>query len=149
MTEDTPTEARPLESTDRWTLAKDVGLLQVKLIVDGFRDLLLVPISLVAGLISVFGGSDEDRSTFYRVVCIGKQSEKWINLFGAYDNAPQALKDEYDFGDRSIDDIVNHVENFVVDEYKTGGVTAQAKQQLDKALEEIRRNVKRSETDTW
>ena len=36
---------------DRWTLIRDVAVLQVKLIVDGLRDFILVPISLVAGLI--------------------------------------------------------------------------------------------------
>ena len=148
MTKDTRAKALPAESPDRWTLVKDVALLQVKLVVDGFRDLLLVPISLVAGIVSVFASKDEDRSSFYRIVCVGKQTEGWINLFGAYDNAPQSLKDEYNFGQRSIDDIVNHVETFVVDEYKSGGVTAQAKQHLDKALEEIRRNIRKTDAES-
>ena len=38
---------------DRWALLRDIAVLQVKLVVDGARDLVLVPISLVAGLISL------------------------------------------------------------------------------------------------
>ena len=30
---------------DRWTLLRDLAVLQVKLLVDGFRDLVLVPAS--------------------------------------------------------------------------------------------------------
>ena len=38
---------------DRWTLIRDILVLQLKLIVDGFRDLILVPISLVVGFVSL------------------------------------------------------------------------------------------------
>ena len=37
-----------------------------------------------------------------------------------------------------MDDIVSKVESFVVDEYKRGGVTAQAKSRIDEALEKLR-----------
>ena len=36
-----------------WTLIRDIAVLQVKLIVDGLRDLLLVPASLIAGIVSI------------------------------------------------------------------------------------------------
>lgn len=127
---------------DRWTLIRDVGLLQVKLIVDGFRDLLLVPASLIAGLISVFSTGSYESTVFYRLVCMGKQTEQWINLFGAYENAPESLRAEYKIDQKSLDDIVGKVEGFVVDEYKKGGVTKQAKQQIDRALRELQRNLK-------
>ena len=35
--------------TGRWDLVRDVAVLQVKLIVDGLRDLILLPASLIAG----------------------------------------------------------------------------------------------------
>ena len=124
---------------DRWSLARDVGVLQVKLIVDGFRDLLLVPASLIAGIVSIFSSDPEEQTAFYQVVCIGKQSEKWINLFGCYDNAPQSLKDEYQFERGGIDDLVSKVETFVVNEYQNGEVTATARQHLEKALNELKK----------
>ena len=136
MSEETSLET---SGRDRWTLIRAVGLLQVKLIVDGFRDLLLVPASLVAGIISVFSSEPEEQTAFYRIVCIGKQSEKWINLFSAYDNAPQSLKDEYEFERAGIDDLVDKVETFVVNEYQNGGVTATARQHLEKALNELKK----------
>ncbi len=128
---------------DRWTLIRDIGLLQIKLIVDGLRDLILVPASLIAGIISIFSPGKEHGSAFYRLVCMGKQTEQWINLFGAYENAPQSLKEEYALQERGIDDLVNKVETYVIDEYKKGGVTRQAKDHLDRALSELQRNLKR------
>ncbi|MDH3613528.1 MAG: hypothetical protein OES10_09625 [Gammaproteobacteria bacterium] len=124
----------------RWTLIRDVAVLQVKLIVDGARDLILVPASLIAGIVSLAKTKDgKPGNEFYTLVGVGKQSERWINLFGAYKNAPPEVIEENHFGDADMDEIVSRVESFVVDEYKRGGVTAQAKERLDKALDAMQR----------
>ena len=73
--------------TDRWVVIRDIGVLQVKLIVDGLRDLILVPVSLVLGVISLTRTGKETGSEFYELLRLGKRSERWINLFGAADKA--------------------------------------------------------------
>jgi hypothetical protein len=125
---------------DRWTLIRDVVVLQAKLIVDGFRDLLLVPASLVAAIVSLASG-DKDRPgpQFYQLIGLGKQSERWIDLFKAYENAPEELRRENDFAVSNMDELVDRFGSFVVDEYERGGVTAQAKERIDKALDAIQR----------
>ena len=128
------------ERPAHWTLLRDIGVLQVKLIIDGFRDLLLVPASLIAGLISLVNSQNgKPGSEFYELVSVGRQSERWINLFGAINNAPAEVRDRAHFGEADIDEIVARMENFVVDEYQRGGVTAQAKARLDKVLEKIQK----------
>jgi len=123
-----------------WTLIRDIAVLQVKLIVDGLRDLILVPASLVAGIVSLVKTTDgKPGPQFYLLVSAGKQSERWINLFGAIRNAPPEVVDENPFGEADMDDIVLRIESFVVDEYKRGGVTAQAKERIDKAMQAMRR----------
>ena len=129
-----------------WTLIRDIAVLQVKLIVDGLRDLILVPASLIAGIVSLSKTKDGKPGTeFYALVSAGKQSEHWINLFGAIRNAPPEVVDEYNFGKADIDEIVSRVESFVVDEYKRGGVTAQAKERINKAMQAMRRRRKKPE----
>ena len=124
-------------STDRWGLIRDIVVLQFKLIVDGLRDLILVPASLVVGIVSLFTVDDSGRgAAFYRLIALGKRSEQWIDLFGALRNAPPEIR-QAGWEDRSIDDIVGRVETFVVDEYHRGGITAQAKEHIDKALDAI------------
>ena len=125
---------------DRWTLIRDVVVLQAKLVVDGFRDLLLVPASLVAAIISLASG-DKGRPgpQFYQLIGVGKQSERWIDLFKAYENAPEELRRESEFAVSNLDELVDRFESFVVDEYERGGVTAQAKERIDKALDAIQR----------
>lgn len=125
---------------DRWTLLRDLAVLQVKLLVDGFRDLVLVPASLIAGIISLVKGTkDHPGPQFYQLIGVGKQSEVWINLFKAYEHAPVEVKQEYSFGAANMDELVDKFESFVVDEYQRGGVTRQAKERIDKALNSIQR----------
>ncbi len=126
---------------DRWTLIRDLFVFQAKLLVDGFRDLLLVPASLIAGLWSIVSG-DKDRPgpQFYQLVGLGKQSEAWIDLFKVYENAPEEVRREHEFAGTNMDELVDRLESFVVDEYERGGVTAQAKERIDKALDAIQRS---------
>lgn len=129
----------PPTGPGRWTLVRDAGVLQFKLIVDGLRDLLLVPLSLIAALISLLR-SDNGRPgpQFYRLLAAGKRSERWIGLFSALRNAPPSVVQEA-ADEPSIDDLILRAENYVVDEYRRGGVTAQAKERLQSAFDALLR----------
>ena len=122
-----------------WELVRDASVFQVKLLIDGMRDLVLVPASLVAGVISLIKSENgHPGPQFYKVVSMGQQSERWINLFGALRNAPAGVEKENRFGDTDIDDLIARVENFVADEYRRGGVTAQARQRIADVLAAMR-----------
>lgn len=127
-------------SQRRWVLLRDIGVLQVKLLIDGMRDIILVPASLIAGIVSL-ASSENNRPgpQFYHLLAWGKQSERWIDLFGAVKNSPEEIDQPQAFADQGIDDIVGRLESFVVDEYKRGGVTTQAKERLDKILDAVQR----------
>jgi hypothetical protein len=122
----------------RWTLIRDIGVLQLKLIVDGLRDLVLVPISLVASVVSLAkSGRGGGGTEFYDLLRLGRKSERWINLFGAADNSPSVEDEDVEFSNADIDGLVSRVESFVIDEYRKGGVTKQAKVGLDKAIDSL------------
>lgn len=128
----------------RWTLIRDIAVLQVKLIVDGLRDLILVPASLIAGVVSLVRTKDgKPGPEFYSLIGAGKQSERWINLFGALRNAPPEIQEQNHFGNVDMDHIVARVESFVVDEYQRGGVTAQAKERIEKGMAAMQRRRKK------
>ena len=128
---------------NRRDLIRDIAVLQVKLVVDGFRDLLLVPVSLIVGLISLVTGGPNPGIEFYELLRLGKRSEKWINLFGAAERMPVEALQERPLPVGDIDEMVTRVESFIVDEYKTGGVTKQAKERLDQALDILHRRVRK------
>ncbi len=139
-------EAEKLDGPDRWTLIRDVAVFQIKLLFDGFRDLLLLPISLITGIVSLVKGGREPSSEFYDLLRIGRRSERWINLFGAASHLHGPPSDEDRFPVEDVDAMVSRVESYVVDEYRRGGVTAQAKERLDKALDLLHRKARRQKS---
>ena len=131
------------DGPDRWTLIRDVAVFQVKLLFDGFRDLLLLPISLIAGFASLIKGGRKPSSDFYDLLRVGRRSERWINLFGAASHLHGPPSDEDRFPVEDVDEMVSRVESYIVDEYRRGGVTAQAKERLDKALDLVHKKAQR------
>lgn len=129
---------------DRWSLARDIAVLQVKLVADGLRDFVLVPVSMIAGLIGLVRFRESSGSEFYDLLRVGKKSERWINLFAAVDNLPEAEEERIHFPDEDIDALVSRVESFVVDEYRKGGVTRQAKDHLHQLLNSVNRRRKKN-----
>jgi hypothetical protein len=98
----------------RLDLLRQAAVLQLKLLVDGFRDAMLIPISLVAAAIGVLrGGPDCDRE-YRRVIELGLRSERWINLFGHH----QPLDESGKAG--SLDTVLEQVESTVLEQYQRG-----------------------------
>jgi hypothetical protein len=123
------------EPPDRRMLVRDVFVFQFKLIVDGLRDFFLVPVAFVAGLLSFVNAKDGvPGSHFYNLLQLGKQSEEWIDLFGAMRNAPPELREHVRFPEENMDQLLDRLETCVVDEERRGGITAQARERLERAL---------------
>lgn len=113
----------------RANLFRDAATLQLKLIADGFRDALLIPVSLVAALIGLLrGGEDCDRE-FRNVIELGRRSERWINLFGH--SRPLGV----DNPAGSMDRILEQVEAAVVEQYKKGRTAAEAREKVRDMVE--------------
>ena len=72
----------PETRSPRAKLIREAAVLQIKLLADGFRDAVLIPVSLFAALIGLLRGGDEPDREYRRVIKLGRRSERWINLFG-------------------------------------------------------------------
>jgi hypothetical protein len=112
----------------RITLIRETAILQLKLLADGFRDAVLIPISMLATLVGLLrGGEDCDRE-YRRVIKLGRRSERWINLFGHQ----QPLGLSHPAG--SMDKILSQVESVVLDQYKKGRSKDETRAAIRKAL---------------
>ena len=112
----------------RFALIRRTAILQLKLLADGARDAILIPVSLLAALIGLFrGGKNCDRE-FRRVINLGRRSERWINLFGHH----PPLDTTHATG--SIDAILNQVESVVMEQYRKGRSTTETRAAVRKAL---------------
>ena len=112
----------------RIDLLREAAVFQIKLLADGLRDAVLIPISLLAAGIGILrGGADADRE-FRRVIKLGRRSERWINLFGHQ----RPLDMEHPAG--SMDTILNQVEAVVMEQYRKGKSTAETRAAVRTAL---------------
>jgi hypothetical protein len=70
------------EYRSRWKLARDLGVFELKLAVDGVKDLILAPLALAAVVADMVMPA-ETRGVFLRaVIGIGERFERWLNLYG-------------------------------------------------------------------
>ena len=117
------------KTSKRGELVREALVFQLKLMADGFRDLVLLPISLVATLIGLLRGGDEPEREFLQVIEMGCASEKWINLFGSHQMADNSN------AIASIDTLFAKLEDTLKQQYLTSGLSANVKSEIDEALQ--------------
>ena len=94
--DETPPADQDAVDVSKSDMVRDAIVFQLKLVVDGIRDFVLIP-----------GG--KSGSEFYEVVAFGRRTEKLINLFGAADR----LGREEPEAERDLDSFVDDVESYV------------------------------------
>lgn len=114
----------------RLRLLRNATVLQLKLVADGFRDALLIPVSLVAALVGLVRGGADCDAEFRRVIQLGRRSERWINLFGH----EHPLDVSHPAG--NMDRVLAQVEAIVVEQYKKGKSAADARDAVRKVIDE-------------
>lgn len=117
----------------REKLARKAAVLQLKLVADGLRDAVLIPVSLVAAVIGLIRGGDDAEREFHRVIKLGRRSERWINLFGQHRPLTRTHPA------RSLDALVDKVEDVVREQYRRGTATSEARAAIEEALEDLQR----------
>ena len=94
--------------TGRLRLLWDALVFQLKLALDGTRDLLLIPVSIAATIWGILFGGDEPDRYFRRVLEWGRRSEIWINLFGHHAEGETADRLIEPFQQRVFDEVANN-----------------------------------------
>jgi len=113
-------------SGPRFPVFRDVIVFQAKLLVDGLRDLLLSPVSIVAAMIDLLVPGDDGGKRFYRVVRFGRRTERWINLFGAADAR------DPDKAPTGADELLDELEGLMRDPKRRDEARARAEALIDR-----------------
>ncbi len=80
-----PTRSAIDETNSHGELVRRVIVFQAKLFLDGLRDLLLSPLSIIAAVLGLLSQRSDPHFYFERLLMFGRGSERWINLFERYD----------------------------------------------------------------
>jgi len=116
-------------TSKRGELVREAVVFQLKLMADGFRDLVLLPVSLIATVIGLLKGGDDPGREFNQVLKVGRDSEEWINLFGQHDTRKNSN------ATASIDALFAKVEETLKQQYAAAGTSAKAREEIDEALQ--------------
>lgn len=120
--------------SQRRRLLRKVVVFQFKLAVDGLRDLILVPVSIIAALLDLVSGTAGPSGNFASVLNLGRRSERYIDLFGERENHVPGDAG----GEPGLDDLLRLVENQVRERYRTEGPGGSAQQAVDSLKKAIR-----------
>lgn len=157
----------------RWRLVRDLAVFQAKLVVDGFKDLVLAPVSLVAALVGMLVHREDPGRPFYALLRWGHGFDRWVNLFGAGQRAlppaseppdprtlaaaappsaageglrtPEAYEHEA-AAKGGLDAYASRLERVLVEQYRRGGLTAKAKDAIDEVIDGLQDRAKRPPT---
>lgn len=125
----------------RGVLVRNTVVFQLKLMADGFRDLILLPVSLIATIIGLLRGGDEPDREFNQVIEVGRESEQWINLFGNHDVADDTN------AVASIDTLFTKVEETLKQQYQTGGISERVQAEIENVLRIAQEKAKQKQLD--
>lgn len=107
-------DSKQQSTGQRSEVIHDTVVLQLKLIVDGFRDLLLLPVCLGAGIWGLIRHQKNPGRYLYRVLSYGRLSEKWIGLF---DEADKDIYEPLDYQDKKLNDILKKTQDAFESKY--------------------------------
>lgn len=77
----------------RWIVLRDLLIFQVKLVLDGAKDIVLAPLAFLAAALDIAFPDGAPGHRLYAVMRIGESFDRWLSLFAAAQKA-----DAYDDG---------------------------------------------------
>ena len=124
----------------RWRLFRDLLIFVTKASLEVVRDVALIPAALIAGVAGMLFSPSKPDVYFQRVLEVGDEFDEFVDLFGKEKRRKSGSRFDAPEGGDDLpraDDFFDRIEHAVVEEYKRGGVTAQAKEAIDHGLDVV------------
>jgi hypothetical protein len=98
------------------SLLRRLIVFQLKLAVDGLKDLVLSPLSIASVVLGYLFSPGDAAAPFRRVMRLGRRMDAWIDLFGDAEDGS-----DRDTRERNADGMIDTLEALVREEYERGG----------------------------
>lgn len=109
------TRKRPMTMATRSVTLRDFFIFQLKLVLDGFKDLVVFNVSIVAVVLDFLSGRGRRPRLFYSVLRLSERFDLWLNLHGVVDRLEAGDDDDGLFGasEAGSDTLVGKLEELV------------------------------------
>ncbi len=94
-------------------LLRDLAIFQLKLLMDGFKDLFLAQLALGAALLDLLS-SRGPATRFYSVVRISERFDLWLNLHGASRDAAEHEDGLFGTSEAGADTLLGKIEEIAI-----------------------------------
>jgi hypothetical protein len=100
-------------SHSKAVLLRDLSIFQVKLLLDGMKDIVLMPATIVAAAIDIVFPGPRPGHRFYLVMTLGERFDRWLNLFSAADRADASKNGLFSRGRAGRSTILDEIEEML------------------------------------
>lgn len=100
----------------RGVVIRDFAIFQLKLFLDGFKDIVLSALSLGALVLDILAGGGRRPRLFYKVLAASERFDMWLNLSGAVSRLESGELDEdglFGASESGSDSLLGRVEEMV------------------------------------
>jgi hypothetical protein len=106
---------KPMTVTSRGVTMRDFLIFQVKLGLDGIKDLVVFNVSIVAVVLDFIAGRGQRPRLFYSVVRASERFDAWLNLHGVMERLDEMNAEDGLFGASAAgsDSLVGKIEQLV------------------------------------
>ena len=132
------------EQNARHVFLRDALVFHTKLMLDGFRDVILFPVSLLAVLYDFVKRDGPPGRHFYEVMHFARETEHWINLFEAARRVPETDEARPVIDGPSFDEFVDHIEMKLKSGHEEGDLSEKAKETFGQIIAAARKTMERS-----
>lgn len=105
----------PMTVASRNVTLRDFGIFQLKLALDGLKDLVVFNVSIVAIVLDFISGQGRRPRLFYSVVRASERFDKWLNLHGVMERMDEGETEDGFFGasEAGADSLIGQIEKLV------------------------------------
>ena len=105
----------PMTVTGRKVTLRDFAIFQLKLALDGLKDLVVFQVSIVAVVLDFIAGRGQRPRLFYSVVRASERWDRWLNLHGVMERLEEGESDDGFFGasEAGADSLIGQIEELV------------------------------------
>jgi hypothetical protein len=110
-----PPLPKPRVVATRQVTLRDFMIFQLKLALDGLKDLVIFNVSIFAMVVDFFSGREERPRWFYSVVRASERFDRWLDLHGAMERIDAGQSDDGFFGasEAGSDSLLGELEEMI------------------------------------
>lgn len=105
---------------------RDLAIFQLKLMLDGIKDVTLAPVSIAAAAADIVFPGERVGHRFYAVMRLGERFDRWLNLFGPADRADARRDGLFGASRAGSDTLLGRLEAMVLGEEEAAPGTPRA-----------------------